>query len=258
MTRAHATAFRVLASKHGACIVTGGAGVIGSAVARCAAQHGYAVCVHYLNKESQAGTIAAEIRKAGGQAIAMQADIAQESSVARLFAEVDGALGRLTSLVNNAGISGGRSALSDADPAVMQRVIDTNVAGTLFCTRQAVLRMARSRGGSGGAIVNLSSVVARTGGYRLATYTASKAAIEGLTRGLSPELAEEGIRINAVRPGVIATPRNLGADGPARDPARIPLGRLGTPEEVARTVLWLLSDAASYVTGAMLDVSGGR
>jgi NAD(P)-dependent dehydrogenase (short-subunit alcohol dehydrogenase family) len=238
----------------GVCLITGAARGIGAATARAAARRGFAVAVNYRSAQSDAAAVVADIRQAGGTAHAFEADIRREDDVARLFAAVDRAFGPVTALVNNAGISGVRAALLDTDPAVMRVVIETNLAGTLFCTRAAATRMARSRGGHGGAIVSLSSIVTRTGGYRLATYTATKAAIEGLTKALAPELAEEGIRINAVSPGVIATRQNPGPG----DPARIPLGRSGTAEEVANAILWLLSDAAAYVTGATLEVGGGR
>jgi len=240
----------------GICLITGAAHGIGAATARAAAQNGYALAINYLEARKEAEALVAAIVGGGGKAIAVQADIGRADEVARLFAAVDAELGPVTALVNNAGISGGRAALVDIDPATIERVVGTNLAGTLFCTREAVRRMARSHGGKGGAIVNLSSIVTRTGGYRIAAYTATKAAIEGVTKALAIELAEEGIRVNAVSPGVVATRQNEGRG--ADTAARIPLGRLGAPEEVAKAILWLLSDAASYVTGTTLDVSGGR
>lgn len=238
----------------GVCLITGAARGIGAATARAAAQQGFAIALNYRTAQSDAETVAADIQRSGGTVQVFGADVRREDDVTRLFAAIDHALGPVNALVNNAGISGGRNALIDIDPAVVRDVIETNLTGTLFCTRAAVMRMARSRGGQGGAIVSLSSIATRTGGYRLATYTATKAAVEGLTKALAPELAEEGIRINAVSPGVIATQQNPAS----RDAARIPLGRLGTAEEVAAAILWLLSDAASYVTGATLEVGGGR
>jgi len=241
------------------CLVTGAAHGIGAATARAAAQRGFAVAVNYQVARDAAEAVCAAIREAGGNAIAVQADVGRAVEIERLFSAVDKALGPITALVNNAGISGGRSALVEADSVSVGEVIDINLKGTLLCTREAARRMARSRGGTGGAIVNVSSIVTRTGGYRLSTYAASKAGIEALTKSLAAELAEEGIRINAVRPGVIATRQNIDmANGAPRNPAQIPLGRLGTPEEVADAILWLLSNEASYVNGAIMDVSGGR
>ncbi|MDB5410640.1 MAG: glucose-dehydrogenase [Rhodospirillales bacterium] len=200
------------------------------------------------------------IERGGGRAMAQQADVSQESEVLKLFAAIDRQLGSVTALVNNAGIPGVRRPIGEIDASDLHRVLDVNLVGTFLCTKGAVQRMATSRGGGGGAIVNLSSTVTRTGGYRLSPYVAAKAGIEGLTKALSRELAPDGIRINALSPGIITTDQQpLGdAEWSARAVANIPLGRLGTPEEIANAALWLLSDEASYITGTVLEAAGGR
>lgn len=201
----------------------------------------------------------AEIVRQGGRAIAVRADVAREDEVAALFAVVDRELGPVTALVNNAGIAAVRHPVVEIKPAELRRVIDVNLVGTFLCIQQAIRRMAVSSGGRGGAIVNLSSVAARSGGDRLSSYVAAKAAVDGLTMSLARELAIEDIRINAVSPGIIATDQQPLHDATwrAAAAARIPLGRLGTAEEVAEAILWLLSDEASYVSGSNLPVSGG-
>ncbi|BBK43355.1 glucose-1-dehydrogenase [Allostella vacuolata] len=243
-------------------VVTGASRGIGAAVARRAGATGWRVAVHYGAAADAAAAVVADIRAAGGVAEAFPAEIADAASVAGLFAAVDAALGPAGGLVNNAGIIGGKFPLMDAPPGAIERVLAVNVAGTFHASAEAARRMARRRGGSGGAIVNLSSVVSRTGGLPEEThYAASKGAIDSLTLGLARELAPDGIRVNAVRPGIIATDIHdvhggrafLAGFGP-----QIPAGRPGTPEEVAATVLWLLSEEASYVTGALFDVAGGR
>ncbi len=243
----------------GVCIVTGGGRGIGAAVARRAGRGGYAVCVNYVRDAPAARAVAAAIERDGARAIAVQADVGREDEVAALFKAADDALGPVTALVNNAGIAGARAALADLETGALRRVIDVNLLGAFLCTRAAVARMARARGGTGGSIVSVSSVVTRTGGRLLSPYAATKAGIEAMTRSLAPELASDGIRINAVCPGFIATDR-LDMENPAwkaETEARIPAGRIGRPEEVAEAILWLLSDAASYVTGAVLPVTGG-
>ncbi len=241
------------------CIVTGGGRGIGAAVARLAGRRGYAVCVNYRQDEAAARAVAASIEQGGARAIAVRADVSREDEVAALFKETDGALGRVTALINNAGTPGARSALVDIETDALRRVLDVNLLGALLCTRAAVARMARSRGGSGGGIVTVSSVATRTGGHLLSPYVAAKAGTEAMTRSLGVELAADGIRINAVSPGFIATAQlNMeNAAWKAATEARIPAGRIGTPDEVAEAVLWLLSDEASYVTGAILPVTGG-
>lgn len=246
----------------GILIVTGASRGIGAATARLAAKRGYAVCVNALARREAAEAVADEIVGGGGRAIAVMADIGSEKGVSHLFAETDRRLGRLTALVNNAGVAGASASLLHSDAAEMRRVFEVNALGTLLCCREAVRRMARSEGGLGGAIVNLSSRAAQGGGGSgLLPYAASKAAVEAMTVGLARQVAAEGIRVNAVSPGVIATEMNTEGANAAELAARardIPLGRLGTPEEVAETILWLLSPAASYVTGAVLAVAGAR
>lgn len=244
----------------GVLIVTGSSRGIGAAIARLAGRRGWRVGVNYRSDAAAAAAVAEAIATAGGQALAVQADVTDERDVARLFDTVVDRFGPVGGLVNCAGLQGGRAALADLDPAVLRRVLDVNVVGTVLCTREAARRMGRAAGGVGGAVVNLSSLVAQSGGFRLSHYAASKAAISAFTTSAARELAEEGIRLNAVAPGVIATDQQ-----PLDDPAwvehtarSIPLGRLGTPEEVAEAVLWLLSDAAAYVAGAILPVAGAR
>lgn len=242
------------------CIVTGGARGIGAAVSIAAGRAGYAVCVNYLRAESDANAVRSAIESAGGTAITWRADVSREAEVEGLFSTVDRKLGRVTALVNNAGTSGGRHNFIDLDAALFRGVLDVHLLGSFFCAKAAASRMAKSRGGAGGAIVNLSSKAARTGGMRIAPYVAAKAGIEGLTRALGAELASEGIRVNAVAPGIIATDQQPLADAAWRErtASTIPLGRLGAPDEVARAILWLVSGEASYVSGAVLDVTGGR
>ncbi len=241
------------------CIVTGGGRGIGAAIARLAGERGYGVCVNYLRDERAAREVVAAIEAGGARAIAVQADVSREDEVAALFKATDDALGRITALVNNAGTAGARANLAEIETDTLRRVLDVNLLGAFLCTRAAVGRMAKSRGGAGGGIVSVSSVVTRTGGHLLSPYAATKAGAEAMTRSLAPELAGDGIRINAVSPGFIATDQlDMGnAAWKAATEARIPARRIGLPEEVAEAVLWLLSDAASYVTGAVLAVTGG-
>ena len=241
------------------CVITGSARGIGAATALAVARTGYAVCINYLDAQAAAESVAANIRNIGGTALCIRADVSSHADVASLFATVDTELGPVSALVNNAGVSGGRQPLIEMRPQDFARVIDVNLRGTFLCSKEAAVRMARSRGGSGGAIVNVSTAAVRTGGRQIAAYVAAKAAIEGLTRALSLELAEEGIRVNAVAPGIIATDQQPGDDAwRAQAAASVPLGRLGSPVEVAEAILWLISDKAAYVTGAVLGVTGGR
>lgn len=242
------------------CIVTGAARGIGAATALAAARHGYAVCINYLAAREAAESVRAAIEQAGGEAMTCAADVSRGEEVVALFAAVDRRFGAVTALVNNAGISGGRHAIADLDAETFQHVVGVNLVGTFLCIKEAVACMSRSRGGEGGAIVNLSTAAVRTGGRRIAAYVAAKAGIEGLTQALAAELAEDGIRINAVAPGIIATEQQPLDDVAwlARAAASVPLGRLGTADEVAAAVIWLLSDEAAYVTGTILDVTGGR
>jgi NAD(P)-dependent dehydrogenase (short-subunit alcohol dehydrogenase family) len=243
-------------------IVTGASRGIGSATARLAAPRGFQVCVNYLRQREAAEKIVAAIRQNGGAAIAVQADVSKEADVVRLFDETTRQLGPITALVNNVGIVERQARLDQIDAARLQRIFSTNVFGAFLCAREAVRRMSTRYGGKGGAIVNVSSGAARIGSpNEYVDYAASKGAIDTLTLGLAKEVAEEKIRVNAVRPGHIYT--ELHADGGEpnrvdRVKSGVPMQRGGQPEEIANAILWLLSEEASYVTGAILDVTGGR
>lgn len=246
----------------GTLLVTGGGRGIGAAVARLGALKGYAVCVNYRHDAASADAVVAAIRAAGGRALAVRADVAREEEVERLFATVDAELPSLTALVNNAGFTGRVNRLEDAPPETIRQVMDLNVLGSIWCARAAIRRMARRHGGQGGAIVNISSGAATIGSPgEYVWYAASKGAIDSLTIGLGRENGGEGIRVNAVAPGLVET--QIHADSGLTDrlekiaPAT-PIGRAAAPEEIAEAVLWLLSGAASYTTGAVLRVAGGR
>jgi NAD(P)-dependent dehydrogenase (short-subunit alcohol dehydrogenase family) len=243
-------------------IVTGGSRGIGAATARLAAGRGYAVCVNYLQDHVAAGKLAAAIQKDGANAIAVQADIAVEDQVVRLFEMVDRELGRVTALVNNAATLESQMRLEEMDAARMLRMFATNAIGTMLCAREAVRRMSTRHGGAGGAIVNVSSGAARWGSPgEYVDYAATKGAVDTFTVGLASEVAEEKIRVNAVRPGFIYTGLHAKGGEPGRVDRvkeKVPMQRGGEPEEVAAAILWLLSEDASYVTGTILDVSGGR
>jgi len=242
-------------------LVTGGARGIGAATCRLAAKEGYAICVNYLKNRAAAEAVVEEIRSAGGRAIALGANVAEEAEVIRLFETAERELGPLAALINNAGVLMRAGRLQDMDLVRMQKLFATNVFGAMLCAREAVKRMSTRSGGKGGAIVNLSTGLVKSGGPGMfLDYASSKGAIEVFTVGLAREVATEGIRVNAVRPGMIDTA--IHADG--GDPERIrkakdivPMKRAGEAEEVARAILWLASDAASYTSGAVLDVSGG-
>ena len=243
-------------------VVTGGSRGIGAAIAHLAAGQGYAVCISYRNNRSAADAVVASITQNGGIAVAMRADVAVEEEVVRLFEHVDASLGRLTALVNNAGILEKQSRVEDMDCERISRIFSTNVVGSFICCREAVRRMSTRHGGRGGAIVNISSRASRLGAPgEYVDYAASKAAIDTLTIGLAKEVAAEGIRVNAVCPGVIYTDIHASGGEPRRVERvkdSIPMKRGGYPEEVAKAVLWLLSEDASYTTGASIDVAGGR
>jgi NAD(P)-dependent dehydrogenase (short-subunit alcohol dehydrogenase family) len=243
-------------------VVTGGSRGIGAATARLAADRGYAVCVNYVRNHEAAGQVVAACRRAGVKAVAVQADVAVETEVVRLFETVDRELGRVTALVNNAGILETQMRVEDMDAGRIARVFAANVTGSFLCAREAVRRMSTKRGGAGGAIVNVSSAAARVGSPgEYVDYAAAKGAIDTLTLGLSKEVAEEGIRVNAVRPGFIYTDIHASGGEPGRVDrvkALVPMKRGGRPEEVAAAILWLLSDEASYATGTLLDLAGGR
>jgi NAD(P)-dependent dehydrogenase (short-subunit alcohol dehydrogenase family) len=243
-------------------LVTGGSRGIGAAIARMAGQAGYCVGIAYVRHRAAADEVVDSIARQGGTAMAVRADVAVEEDVLHLFERIDSSLGRITALVNNAGILERQMRVDDMSAERIQRVFATNVLGSFLCCREAVRRMSTRHGGSGGAIVNLSSRAARLGSPgEYVDYAASKAAVETLTVGLAKEVAAEGIRVNAVSPGIIHTDIHASGGEPGRvDRLResIPMKRGGRPDEVARAVLWLLSEEASYITGSILDVSGGR
>ena len=243
-------------------LVTGGSRGIGAATALLAARQGFAVAVNYSSNARAADAVVAQIQAHGGKAMAVQADVADEAQVLAMFRSIDTALGRLGALVNNAGVVDIAARLEAMGVQRIRRMFEINVLGSLVCAREAVLRMSTRHGGSGGAIVNVSSVAARLGGSgQYVDYAATKGAIDTFTVGLAREVATEGIRVNAVRPGIIET--EIHASGGQPDRARemaplVPMQRAGSAEEVARSIVWLLSADASYTTGSILDVAGGR
>jgi NAD(P)-dependent dehydrogenase (short-subunit alcohol dehydrogenase family) len=243
-------------------IATGGSRGIGAATALLAAQRGYTVCVNYLHDRKAAEGIVRSIEQIGKHAIAVAADVASEPDVVRLFETVDRELGPVTALVNNAGILEKQTRLDGIDAARLLRVFATNVIGPFICSREAVRRMSTRHGGQGGSIVNVSSRASQMGSPgEYIDYAASKGAVDSLTIGLAKEVAEEGIRVNAVRPGFIYTDMHASGGEPNRVDrvkAFAPMQRGGRPEEVASAILWLLSEEASYTTGAFIEVSGGR
>jgi NAD(P)-dependent dehydrogenase (short-subunit alcohol dehydrogenase family) len=246
----------------GLVIVTGSGKGIGAAIALGVACRGYTVLVNYANDRDSAQRVVDTIQSSGGHAELVQADVADESGVLRLFAAADSTGLPLAALVNNAGIVGGICRLQDLTSDMLRRVLDVNVIGSVLCAREAVKRMSTRHHGRGGSIVNISSIAARLGGSgEWVHYAASKGAVETFTVGLAREVAQEGIRVNAVAPGLIETGLHAAAAAPdrlQRLAPGIPMGRPGTAEEVAEAVLWLISPAASYITGAIIPVGGGR
>lgn len=243
-------------------LVTGGSRGIGAATCRRLAAQGHAVAVNYTRDAAAAEALVAQLRADGGQALALQADVADAAQVAGMFLRIDRELPRLWGLVNNAGVVDRPARVDEMDAMRLQRMFAINVFGSFHCAREALRRMSTTHGGRGGAIVNLSSAAARLGAPgQYVDYAAAKGAIDTFTVGLAREVATEGVRVNAVRPGIIET--EIHASGGLPDRARqmapmVPMQRAGSADEVAQAIVWLLSDAASYTTGAILDVSGGR
>jgi NAD(P)-dependent dehydrogenase (short-subunit alcohol dehydrogenase family) len=238
-------------------IITGASRGIGAETAKELAAQGYAVCVNYFQASEHAEKVVADIQNKQGEAIAIKADIAKEEDILYLFAEVDKKLGPLTALINNAGINGGFNVVEDISLACLEKVFATNVFGTFLCCREAVKRMKNHGGGS---IVNVTSEAAKFGGNKLAHYAASKAALNTFTMGFAREVANDNIRVNAVSPGVIETDqhKNASAERLTTLLKSLPMGRMGTTKEVANLICWLVSDASSYVSGAIIPISGSR
>lgn len=243
-------------------LVTGGGRGIGAATALLAARQGWAVAVNYAANADAAESVVQQIRAGGGRAVALQADVAFEDQIVRLFQQVDAQLGPLTALVNNAGVVDVAARVDGMDMARLARMFNINVIGSFLCAREAVKRMSTRYGGAGGSIVNLSSAAARIGSPgNYVDYASAKAAIDTFTLGLAKEVATEGIRVNAVRPGIISTDIHASGGQPNRAnevAPQVPMQRPGTADEVAQAVWWLLSDASSYTTGSLIDVAGGR
>lgn len=243
-------------------IITGGGRGIGAATAALAAARGYSVVVNYVRDQRAAEAVTRRIRQDGGRAVAVQADVSKESDVAELFRTAEREFGNLAVLVNNAGVVDRKARVEEMDETRLRRMMGINVIGSMMCAAAAVRRMSTSRGGRGGSIINVSSAAARYGSSNeYVDYAASKAAIDVFTIGLAREVAADGIRVNAVRPGIVATEIHASGGDPGRAtrlaPA-IPMLRAGIPEEVAKAILWLASDDSSYSTGSILDVAGGR
>jgi len=243
-------------------LITGASRGIGAATAKALAQAGYALCIHYHKNLAAAEAVLTDVQRCGARAVIAQADIADEQSIENLFLQVDQQLGCLTALVNNAAVLMPQTRVAQMSAERINRILTNNVTGSFICCREAIKRMSTAHGGQGGAIVNVSSVAARTGSpNEYVDYAASKAALDTLTKGLSLEVVQQGIRVNAVRPGFIYTDMHADGGEPNRVErlkSAIPMQRGGQPEEVAAAIAWLLSDEASYVTGSFIDVAGGR
>ncbi len=243
-------------------LITGGGRGIGAATALRLAELGYAVCVNFRADKTSAEEVVAIINSSGGRAVAVKADVSNEADVERLFAAVDEQLGSITALVNNAGILRPQMRVQDMSAARINEILTTNVTSAFLCSKQAIQRMSTSQGGAGGSIVNVSSAASRLGSAgEYVDYAASKGAIDTFTKGLSVEVAPEGIRVNCVRPGLIFTTMHADGGEPGRVErleSAVPMRRGGTVEEVANSIAWLLSEEASYVTGTFIDASGGR
>jgi len=246
----------------GTLIVTGGSRGIGAAVGRLAAQRGYPVAVNFNRGENEATKLVDDILRGGGRAFAIRADVCREQDILGLFQTAERELGPIQALVNNAGVTGGFARVENVSADAIEKTFAVNVTGSILCAREAVRRMSTKRGGSGGAIVNISSIAARTGGAgEWVHYAAAKGAIDTFTMGLAREVAGEGIRVNAVSPGLVETEIHAANGEPGRLQRlmpTIPMNRAGQPNEIAEAVLWLLSPAASYVTGSILEIGGGR
>ena len=251
-----------MVSSNGVVLVTGGSRGIGAATARLAAGSGYDVCIGYRDRADSGRAVVEDCERAGARAIAVPADVAEEEEVIRLFATAQDALGPITALVNNAGVLDRQSRVADLQADRIERILAVNVLGAFLCAREAVRAMSTGNGGSGGSIVNVSSRAAVLGGAgEYVDYAASKAAVDALTVGLAREVADQGIRVNSVRPGLIDTEIHASGGEPGRVQRlseSVPMRRGGTADEVAAAIVWLLSDQASYVTGSVIDVSGGR
>jgi len=243
-------------------LITGGASGIGAETARRAVDRGYQVAINYRSRDAQAKKVVADIAAKGGKAIALPGDMASEADIVRMFEETTKQLGPITHLLNSAGISSGRSRVEAYDAALLAKLFAINVTGLMLCCREAAKRMSTKNGGKGGAIVNVSSMAATLGGRpQSSAYAASKGAVDAFTKGFAREVAGEGIRVNSLRPGMVLTEMTEGrlkeADFLAGIKKSIPMGRVGEAHEIANTVLWLLSDESSFITGAMLDAAGG-
>lgn len=241
-------------------VITGASHGIGAAVALDAAKDGFSICLNYKGEDTRVKKIAQMINDGGGKAVCVSADIADPSEVEKLFEASAQELGPVSALVNNASRYGARASIDSQDIRDIQDTISVTLLGAIFCMRAAIKQMSFSWGGEGGAIVNISSNVVNTGGYNLAPYVAAKGGIEAVTRALAQEVGKDGIRINTVSPGAIDTEATAraGSAWRSRQELQVPLGRIGTPNEVANAILWLLSDDASYITGAIVPITGGR